>query len=264
MRAVGPGRRGPNPFSSEPLVPVQVAVIDDHLLVGRLIVSLLERAGYTARHVYGDTLEATWANVRRAAPQLILLDFQLGPNQESLALLDLAVAHGVTVAGLTASDDRVEYARYIEAGLSAVISKGSGPADLIAVVEMALAGTELMSADDRHAALSRLRKHRVAESRKLACFELLTDREAETLSRVAAGQGAAEIAEDWDISLTTVRSHIRAILTKLGLKSQLQAAALARDSGWYAIMGGDSASSILTMSDHVETGTIARRSGSRG
>jgi DNA-binding NarL/FixJ family response regulator len=247
----------------EPVRRAQVAVIDDHLLVGRLVVRLLERAGYTAALAFEATLDKTWATVVQVAPELLLLDFDLGPQQSSMELLERAVEGGIPVAGFTGSDDQLEHAAYLEAGALAVVPKESGPADLVAMVELALAGHQLMSPADRHAALSRLRTHRAAQDRALAVFTTLTGRESETLQLIAEGYGAAEIAAEWDVALPTVRSHIRAVLTKLGVNSQLQAAAAARDSGWYERIS-TRASSILTMSKGMETGTIARRSGSTG
>ena len=47
-----------------------------------------------------------------------------------------------------------------------------------------------------------------------------------------AGESAETIAEQVVVSLTTVRSQIRAILLKLGVNSQLAAVALAREAGW--------------------------------
>ena len=263
MRVVDSGDLGRNPFVVDPLPRAQVAVVDDHVLVGRLVVGLLERAGYTAALAYGDSLEETWAAVEQVSPELLLLDFDLGPQQSSMDVLRRAVDSGITVAGFTGSDDVLEHAAYLEAGAGAVVPKGRGPSELVAMVELALAGHELMSAADRHAALSRLRTHRAARNRALAVFATLTSREAETLQMITEGRGAAEIADEWDIALPTVRSHIRAVLAKLGVTSQLQAAAAARDSGWYETISGTT-SSILTMSQGMETGTIARRSGSTG
>lgn len=248
---------------TEPLKPSQVAVVDDHVLVGRLVVGLIERAGYSAELAFGDSIDATWANIVEVAPEFVLLDFDLGPGQSSHDLLERVVAAGIVVAGFTASDNRLEHASYLEAGATAVIPKGCGPADLIAVVELALAGEELMSPTDRHASLARLRKHREAQRAEAAVFATLTSRESETLQLIAEGLGAQDIAEQWQVALPTVRTHIRSVLTKLGLTSQLQAAARARDSGWYARIS-HSGSSILTMPTSGEAGTIARRSGSKG
>lgn len=262
MRVVGEGPIGPNPFTAEVVSPVQVVIVDDHVLVGRLVVGLMERAGYTAAHVHGETLEATWSEIEARSPKLVLLDFELGLGNSSLELLERTVAAGIVAAGFTGTEDVIEHARYLESGAAVVVSKSSGPADLVAVVELALAGKEMMAPSERHTALSRLRKHRAAKAEALQAFSTLTARETEALELITQGLGAAEIAKRWDVSMPTIRSHIRSILTKLGVSSQLQAAAMARDSGWYDRIVG--ASSILMMPTDKEKGRIARQSGSQG
>jgi DNA-binding NarL/FixJ family response regulator len=61
-------------------------------------------------------------------------------------------------------------------------------------------------------------------------FARLTDRERDVLAGMLAGLAATKIAEAQQVSLATVRSHIRAVLTKLGVSSQLAAVALAHRS----------------------------------
>lgn len=263
MRVVDGRPIGAIPFESAAVEAAQVVVVDDHVLIGRLVVGLLERAGYSAAHVFAETAEETWATIARFGPEIILLDFDLGPLHNAQTILQRATDAGIVVAGFTASDDRLEHAVFLELGAAVIVDKGCGPADLVAVVELALGGEELMSPNERHVALARLRKHRSARRQTMALFETLTGREEETLRLIAEGHGAAEIAEIWDIALPTVRSHIRAVLAKLGVSSQLQAAAAARGSGWYDDMVRGSASSILTMPGVVEAGTMARRSRSR-
>jgi DNA-binding NarL/FixJ family response regulator len=52
----------------------------------------------------------------------------------------------------------------------------------------------------------------------------LTDREREVLREVAIGRTNKEIARSLDIALTTVKSHVTAVLDKLGVDSRTQAA----------------------------------------
>ena len=47
-----------------------------------------------------------------------------------------------------------------------------------------------------------------------------------------SGRAATEIAEESFVSLSTVRSQIRAVLAKLGVHSQLAAVAMAHQAGW--------------------------------
>ncbi|WP_329611966.1 LuxR C-terminal-related transcriptional regulator [Streptomyces brevispora] len=70
-------------------------------------------------------------------------------------------------------------------------------------------------------------REREQEARR---FSALTPREQHVLCALLAGCSAAEIAAADHVSLPTVRSHIRAVLTKLGVSSQLAAVALTHRS----------------------------------
>lgn len=59
----------------------------------------------------------------------------------------------------------------------------------------------------------------------------LTPRELETLCALGRGLGNAQIAEELFITEATVKSHVSSVLTKLDLRSRMQAAVLARQSG---------------------------------
>ena len=59
----------------------------------------------------------------------------------------------------------------------------------------------------------------------------LTPRQAEVLRHLAVGCSTEQIAQELNISLETVRNHIRAVLRKLGARSRLEAVAKARRQG---------------------------------
>jgi DNA-binding NarL/FixJ family response regulator len=56
---------------------------------------------------------------------------------------------------------------------------------------------------------------------------LLTASERRVLFYLTTGRSAQDIADELVVSVTTVRSHIRSILRKLGVRSQLAAVAIA-------------------------------------
>ncbi|MBE9099735.1 response regulator transcription factor [Vacuolonema iberomarrocanum] len=58
-------------------------------------------------------------------------------------------------------------------------------------------------------------------------FIPLSDREQEVLSLVAEGHNNSEIARQLYVSPNTVKTHVRGILNKLGVKNRIQAAILA-------------------------------------
>lgn len=62
----------------------------------------------------------------------------------------------------------------------------------------------------------------------------LSPREQSVLEHMMRGLSAVEIATTQYVSVPTVRSHIRSILTKLEVRSQLAAVAVAHEAGWRA------------------------------
>ncbi len=75
------------------------------------------------------------------------------------------------------------------------------------------------------------RPPRSAEPRR-ARFDRLTPREQAVLRSLIEGMPASVIALESSVSVSTVRTQIRAILQKLNVNSQLQAVSLARQAGW--------------------------------
>jgi DNA-binding NarL/FixJ family response regulator len=67
---------------------------------------------------------------------------------------------------------------------------------------------------------------------RFAGFERLTPRERQVLVALMSGSTAQEISKASYVSVPTVRSQIRSILSKLGVSSQLAAVVLAYRSGW--------------------------------
>lgn len=61
-------------------------------------------------------------------------------------------------------------------------------------------------------------------------FETMTMREKEVLGELIAGKSAQEMTVCLQVSMTTVRTHIRGVLTKLGVSSQIAAVAMAHRS----------------------------------
>lgn len=82
----------------------------------------------------------------------------------------------------------------------------------------------LPSAPDSGAVVATALRRRVSESRR---FNRLSIREQQVLCDMAEGRTAAEIAASDQVAIPTVRSHVRAILTKLEVSSQLAAVAMA-------------------------------------
>jgi DNA-binding NarL/FixJ family response regulator len=85
-------------------------------------------------------------------------------------------------------------------------------------------------------------------------FEHLSRREQEVLWALMHGVSAREIAKQSYVALPTVRSQIRAVLSKLGVSSQLAAVALAYQCNWSPSRGGDAGNAATGQAGTVSVG----------
>jgi DNA-binding NarL/FixJ family response regulator len=213
-------------------------VVDDHALLAEALAWWLRYAGCVVEVVQPTTADDVMRAVSERAPTVVLLDLYLGEGQSSVALIPAMVATGTEVVVLTGVRNEVLLAECIEAGAVGVISKAAPLEQVVAMVQRAVCHQLVQPVGDREQLLARLRRARATERLRLAPFEQLTRREQDVLRALMDGRSAAEIAEDFVVSLTTVRSQIRSILQKLNVRSQLGAVALAHGARW----GSDPAS----------------------
>lgn len=234
MHIVGALAEGDEDGRKVPVVArgeVTIAVVDDHELVSQLLVGVLTSAGFKAYAGYTESVDDIVADLAARETDVVLLDYYLG-EQTADDYIGPIMDTGATVVMLTAADDLVTIATCVEAGAVGYLSKGVSPDDLVRSIELVITGGEMLSEDDRFELNAALRQAESRAAADLAPFTRLTDREQQTLMAICDGRSAAQMAEMWDLSVATVRSHIRAVLVKLEASSQLEAAAMARRVGW--------------------------------
>ena len=213
--------------------PVDVLLVDDHDLLAESLALTIRSEGFAVGRGRGATVDETIELARAASPRVVLLDLDLGPELGSGADLIPAMKEtGAQVVMLTGVTDRVELARCVEAGADALTSKADSFEAVLAVVRRALEGDEVMRPDEREALLAELREARRSEEARLGPFAALTDREQRVLGCMMAGQKAETMAEELFVSLATIRTHVRSVLQKLGVNSQLAAVVMAERAGW--------------------------------
>ena len=211
----------------------RVLVVDDHPLVVTGLGLALRARGWTVQTADGPDVEAVVALAREFRPDCVLLDLHLGePLGSGVDLIDPLRDTGAPVVMLTAETDPFLLASCVEAGAEGWIGKDAFLDRVVAAVEDVLAGRSLLGCAAREALLDDLRVRRDSLTRALSPFERLTPRERRVLSGLAEGLSADEIATTHYVSIATVRSQVRAILQKLGVRSQLAAVAAVNRAGW--------------------------------
>ena len=205
---------------------VRVLLVEDHVTVRDAIASSFER-------------EAGFEVVGRAASlaQARTILEEAGQHVE-VAVVDLGLPDGyggdligelreknpqAQVLVLSATTDRLEIARAVEAGAAGILNKMVHLDEVVEAVRRLRAGETLMPLEEvvellRFAGTERRQEYEVRQ-----VIEKLTPREREVLQALAEGLDSERIAERLHISLRTLRNHISSILAKLGVHSQLQA-----------------------------------------
>ncbi|MGH2935710.1 MAG: response regulator [Gaiellaceae bacterium] len=206
---------------------IRVLVADDQPLVRsgfRLILEDrpdLELAGEAA-----DGLEAV-ARARELDPDVILMDIRM-PNLDGVEATRRLVESGTRarILVLTTFDlDEYVYAA-IKAGASGFLLKDVEPAELVDAVRVVAAGNSLFGPEATERLLARFAEPPAGRS-----LEALTERELEILRLLATGLSNAELAERLFVSETTVKTHVSAVLRKLGVRDRVQAVIAAYDAG---------------------------------
>jgi DNA-binding NarL/FixJ family response regulator len=211
----------------------RVLVVEDHALVAIALQLSLSARGWEIETTDGPTAFDVIEHARRFQPQCVLLDINLGHAVGSgIDLVAPLRAIGAQVVMLTAETRRTVLAACLQEGAAGWIGKDAFPDEVVAALTDVLGGTPLIGCAARDAMLDELRIERAGLRKALTPFERLTSREREVLAALVDGLSAEEIAETQYVALTTVRSQIRSVLQKLGVRSQLAAVARANRVGW--------------------------------
>jgi DNA-binding NarL/FixJ family response regulator len=169
----------------------------------------------------------------RLRPDVCLFDVRM-PVLDGIAatrrLAGPGVAHPLAVVVITTFDlDEYVYGA-LRAGARGFLLKDAGSALLSQAVHAAAQGDALIAPSVTTRLLSAFAgQDRTAVPRQP--FEPLTDREEQVLRELAAGRTNTEIAADLFISLSTVKTHVASLMTKLGARNRVEVAIWAYETG---------------------------------
>ncbi len=150
------------------------------------------------------------------------------PDDDGVEVIGRITGTGTKVVVLTSDRNPETMHTALAAGASGYVHKSCSTDELVDVLRR-VAGGEVVVAGSFPRPSDPTDANIAAELLRLATY--LTPREFECLTLLADGLDTAAMARRLGISRTTVRSHVQAVLTKLGVHSRLEAASLATRFG---------------------------------
>lgn len=213
---------------------IRLLIVDDeHLIRSGLRMVLSPHADITIVGEARDGVEAIRAAVE-LRPDVVLMDIRM-PRLDGLeATRQIRASTPARVVILTTFglDEHVFSA--LRAGASGFLLKDT-PAEMLAgAIRAAMAGDALLSPSVTRQLIEAYvngPEPGTPPGAVAARFGDMTAREAEVLRLLAEGLSNAEIAGALFVTLTTVKTHVARILTKLGARDRVQAVIAAYETG---------------------------------
>jgi DNA-binding NarL/FixJ family response regulator len=210
---------------------VRVLLVDDDDLM---------RAGLRSVLASDETIEVVGeAGNGRAAidevaarkPHVVLMDVRM-PGLDGITATRevLAASPEVKVVVLTTFEQDDYIFDALNAGASGFLLKRTKPEELIGAIHTVADGDSLLSPSVTRRVIDRMAAQ-PPPAVPGARLDVLTPREQEVLESMARGLSNREIAEAFFIEESTVKTHVKRILMKLGLRDRVQAVIFAYEHG---------------------------------
>jgi DNA-binding NarL/FixJ family response regulator len=212
--------------------PVRVLIVEDDALMRAGLRGVL--SGDPAIEVVGEAGDGREVlhRTRLLSPDIVLMDIRM-PDLDGIAATRdvLAAFPNVKVVILTTfeRDDYIFGA--LSAGASGFLLKRTRPEDLLAAIHTVAAGDSLLSPSVTRRVIARMAHQPAPDTTRDARLAALTQREREVLELVARGLSNGEIAATLVIEESTVKTHTKRILAKLGVRDRVQAVIFAYEHG---------------------------------
>jgi DNA-binding NarL/FixJ family response regulator len=169
---------------------------------------------------------------RLLRPEVVLMDVRM-PELDGIGATRelLAGFPGVRVMIVTTFEQDDYIFGALRAGASGFLLKRTRPEDLIGAVKTVAAGDALLSPSVTSRVIERMAHQPAPDAEHDVRLADLTPREREVLELMARGLSNGEIASALVVEESTVKTHVRRILSKLGARDRVQAVIFAYESG---------------------------------
>ena len=206
---------------------MKLVLCDDHRILCEALATALEDHGH---QVLAVTTTATAGVTAVAAhdPDVCLLDLCFPDVENGLDAARTITQHhpGTKVLVLSGVADPHMLSEAMGIGIAGLLPKDQSVDQIADALDAIAAGGAVFDAGLRHGLTSGLPGQQSKDP-----LDRLTPREREILARIVDGESTKQMARTMNITTGTASMYVRNVLSKLGVHSRLQAAALVRREG---------------------------------
>lgn len=199
---------------------IRVMIADDHNMFVEGIESILE--GHERIQVVSKCYTGTdvFVKMPQANPDVILLDINL-PGMNGLEVCQKLSKEypEVKVLALSMHNEESFVTEILKFGAQGYILKNTGKKELISAIETVHGGQSYFSDEVTETIMKGLVNQRTGTKKSSALTPKISRREKDVLELIMKEHTTQEIADTLFISLKTVESHRRSLLTKLGVRN---------------------------------------------
>jgi DNA-binding NarL/FixJ family response regulator len=221
------------PLDSEPTVMISVLLADDDELTRTGLRLIIESdPDLTVVGEAADGQEAVHL-ARALRPDVVVMDIRMPAvdGLEATRRIIEGAGEGPRVLILTTFELDEYVFGALRAGASGFLLKRSSPEVLIEGIKVVAAGDGLLAPSVTRRLIQEFARQPGSPALPAASLGTLTQREREVLTLIGAGLSNGEMAARLYISEATVKTHVKRILMKLGLRDRIQAVVLAYEAG---------------------------------
>ncbi|OIJ26590.1 response regulator transcription factor [Nocardioides luteus] len=214
----------------------RVAIVEPHPVLGESLELALSRYRFDARLLPAGSDHASaaalTAPIVRTRASIVILGTTLDAGDPWLATIAPLTRAGIDVVILTSTTDPARWGQALRRGARVVLPKSRPLNDLISIVRRLAEGLRVLDVHEREELIAQAVRRDAALAGLRERFERLSARESEVLEHIRNGLSVSQIAALDFVSPATVRTQVKAILTKLEVTSQIAAVGAAHRLGW--------------------------------
>lgn len=196
---------------------MRLVICDENRILSEALAAALKAHDHDLNAVAVTTADECIAAVGSYAPDVCVLDVRLPEIADGLDVIREIRSRFPDTAVVVACDasDPSTLAKAREVGIAGFLAKSRSVSGVADALHRIASGQPVFDPVPR-------------TTSRPAPPSVLSPREAEVLRRIAAGQHTRQMADEMNISVSTLRTYVKNVFAKIGVHSRLEAAAVAR------------------------------------